>query len=892
MTQHTAAQGGATETGLTSMPDPGSIEHATPMMRQYLEVKAKYPDNMVFFRMGDFYQLFYDDAREGSKLLDLTLTRRGKSQGTDIPMAGVPFHSIDGYLAKLVKLGLSAVICDQVGEISSKPGQNTLMTREISKIITPGTTTEDGIAPEKSDNCVGCIYHDRKHSGYYAYATISLGTGEFKVSIAGSLPQIKLYVEKHPPAELCYNEEDQRIAGCFDTVCKKRLPHWSFDLKTCYENLCAQFKTSSLFGFDLENQEEGIIAAGALLEYVKSTQRVNLNHIVSIAREENSRTVILDATAKRNLELLSSLKGQRYGSLLSVLDQTCTPMGSRLLVQYISEPLRDNNELEQRYNLIGDLIKSSASDELGDILRSIGDTQRSLVRISLRSARPKDLCVLRETLAQLPAIKELLSRQFELEYLCGYANGLQPFESLHELLERAVAPVPSGMLRDGGVIADGYSEQLDELRSLMNGAGKILEDIEQRERERTGISGLKVAFNSVHGYYIEVSKANESKVPPDYIRRQTLKNYERYITEELKVLEDKTLSARDQALAMERQIFEQLLDAINGSINELMAMCALLAKLDVMLCFANNAKDRSYVRPELGDSPNIIIKEGRHPVIESISDHPFVSNSVDFSGRRVFIISGPNMGGKSTFMRQTALIALMARIGSYVPASYAMIGDIDRVFTRIGASDDLASGRSTFMVEMEETASILNNATSQSLVLMDEIGRGTSTIEGMAIARSVVEFLCTNSRPLTLFATHYHEIPLLEKTYDTIENICFKAAEHQHEIVFLYHAEKGYQNYSYAIEVGRLAGLPQSVIDRARLNLREAPKTGNGAGTELPPMQADTLEDRKNAIQLEALRGLADKIKGLDVNSTSPINALILLQQLKDEAARIAKSGP
>lgn len=792
-------------------------DNLTPMMRQYLKVKSQYPDTLVFYRLGDFYELFFEDARKAAALLDLTLTRRGTNNGEPIPMAGIPYHAVDGYLSRLVRNGHSAVICEQVGDPKEAKG---MMERKISRIITPGTVTDEGIAPDRRDNTIGCIYRGRH---YYGFAYLSLGSGTFKTTVAPDIDQLRLYIDRAAPSELVFPEtfKDETLLGLVE--CTRQIPDWNFELQSCYQLLCRQFGTESLIGFDIETLDEGICAAGALLSYVKNTQNTPLTHITAISRDECRTTVILDACAQRNLELLTNLRGEVHGSLVSVLDHTVTPMGARLLKHILVEPLRDNTLLSARLDMVQALIDHDACAALTPMVSEIGDIERAIARVGLSTSRPRDLSHIRHALSQIPAIKDYLKETGD-PALSAYGSRLEPLSEVRDFLEKAIAPVPSTFLRDGGVIAAGYSERLDSLRDLMNGSTKTLEQIEERERERTGLNTLKVSFNNVHGYYIEVSRLQSANVPPEYIRRQTLKNTERYITDELKDLETRTLNARDESLKLEKELFDEVLRYLQQHLAGLSRVARDIATLDVLLSFADVAVLNHYVRPELTTDSEIIIEDGRHPVIESLSERPFVSNSVEIKERRVLVISGPNMGGKSTFMRQTALIAILARIGSFVPATRAVIGDIDRIFTRIGASDDLVSGRSTFMVEMEETASILNNATSESLVLMDEVGRGTSSVEGEAIAGSIVEYLCERVKALTLFSTHYAKLNALEAKYPLIRNICFKAEEVNGKIVFLYQANEGSQNYSYGVEVAKLAGLPLSVVNAAREEISEENK--------------------------------------------------------------------
>lgn len=853
-----------------------SLEAVTPMMRQYLEIKHKYPDTLVFYRLGDFYELFYEDAKKIAALLDLTLTRRGTNNGEPIPMAGVPFHAVDSYISRLIKLGESVVICEQSGD----PNKKGPMTRQVSKIITPGTVTDEGIAPEHQDNLVAAIYKSRHH---YGFAYLSLGSGLFKTGICASLKDLQIYLQKISPAELVYPEQFKELSAFSKIVSQKSLPNWNFDKESCYKLLCKQFGTDSLIGFDIENLDEGICASGALLSYVKSTQNVPLYHIRTIRRDDASLNVILDATAIRNLELLTNLSGNSHGSLLKALDHTITPMGERLLKATLVSPLRDNQKVNARLNLVEALVEYSC-DLLDEKLASIGDIERITARIGLGSSRPKDLSNLRQSLEVIPEIKELLLKSAN-KYLISYANKLNPLTSIKELLTQAILEEPSTFLRDGNVIASQYNTHLDELRSLMQGSGNILENIEKREKATTGINTLKVGFNSVHGYFIEIPRSQEQKVPEGYIRRQTLKNNERYITTELKELEEKTLRAKDEALALEKEIFETILKTLQEQISSLSELSTNIAALDVLSGFAKCAILHDYVRPQISSENIIKIENGRHPVIETISNNPFIPNSTDLSSDKMLIITGPNMGGKSTFMRQSALICIMARCGCFVPAQNAIIGDIDRIFTRIGASDDLSSGRSTFMVEMEESASILNNATEKSLVIMDEVGRGTSTYEGAALAEAIASYLCKHCGCFALFSTHYPQIAKLADKLHKVRNICFKAQKSYGEIVFLYKADLGAQNYAYAVEVARLAGVPDEITNEASANIEKnltADKNPNKISEDNLAV-AEKKNEENYSKNYQCLKQIEERLQALDIDQVSPIQALNLLYQIKKD---------
>ncbi len=848
----------------------------TPMMRQYLEIKKNYKDTLVLYRLGDFYELFYEDAKKAAKLLDLTLTKRGTNNGDPIPMAGVPFHAVDNYIAKLIKLGESCVICEQIG----KPGEQRTMQRKVSKIITPGTTTEEGIAPEGQDNLTACIY---KGKNYYGYAYISLGSGTFKTTICASLKEVLLYLDKTEPTELVYPENFKELKELNFTGSTKALAPWNFELENAYRLLCSQFETSSLFGFDIENLDDGISAAGALLTYVKQTQNVQIEHIRSISRDDNSENVIIDRCALRNLELLSNLNGDKQGSLLQIIDRTTTPMGQRLLRKILVEPSRNNHKINKRLDIVEALLKSNYS-EIRHHLDDIGDIERIIARIGLSTSKPKDLAVLRDSLKKIASIKKLLDNS-ELDILKEYSQNIDPLADLEILLTNAIMEIPSTFLRDGNVIAQGYNEELDDLRNLMNGSEKLLEEIEAREKEQTGISSLKVKFNSVQGFYIEIPRSQDAKAPAHYMRKQTLKNNERYITEELKELEEKALNAKERALDIEQELFNKIILVLQQHLEALSKTSQSISFLDVLLGFAICAEENSYTRPQLSSERILTIKDGRHPVIERLSNKPFVSNSIDLGKIQMQVITGPNMGGKSTYMRQAALITIMARIGSFVPASEAIIGDIDRIFTRIGASDDLSSGRSTFMVEMQEAASIINNANSQSLVLMDEIGRGTSTYEGSALALSIAEHLVAKIKCFTLFSTHYPEIASLSSRYNNLDNICFKAQEHDGSIVFLYQANKGYQNYSYAVEVGKLAGLPQDIIVSSKkyiANISAHKVTANNSSDDksVKSEKKNNTEEQEDS-NYQKYKEIIAKIRETEINDLSPIKALNLIYELQ-----------
>ncbi|MEE9358077.1 MAG: DNA mismatch repair protein MutS [Sedimenticolaceae bacterium] len=785
------------------------------MIQQYLRIKAEYPEMLVFYRMGDFYELFFSDAEKASRLLNITLTKRGKSDGKPIPMAGIPYHAAENYLAKLGKQGESIAICEQIGDPATSKGP---VERKVMRVVTPGTVTDEALLEERQDNLLAALYGSEAQFGL---ATLDLTSGRFIIQQLNAVEALSGELERLRPAELLL-VEDYTPPGEFHLPGGiTRRPIWHFDLETAERLLTRQFGTRDLGGFGCTDQPLAIAAAGCLMQYVNDTQQSALPHIRGLSVERREETVIIDAATRRNLELDYSLSGQNQHTLAGIMDRTVTPMGSRMLRRWINRPLRDIEKVRGRHDAIGQLLEQQAHPDLKEVLQGIGDIERILARIALKSARPRDLATLRDSLSRLPALQEQLTERHAplLQQLAAEAS---THPGIVDLLQRAIIENPPMLIRDGGVLANGYDAQLDELRNLSKNADQFLLDLEAREKERTGISNLKVSYNRVHGYYIEISRSQSDSVPDDYVRRQTLKGAERFIIPELKKFEDQVLSARERSLAREKSLYDQLLDKLQESIPSLQQCATALASLDVISNFAERAERLDLSLPQLDDQPGISIVDGRHPVVEQVSDTPFVANSVELDDkRRILIITGPNMGGKSTFMRQTALIVLMACAGSFVPAASARIGPIDRIFSRIGASDDLAGGRSTFMVEMEETANILHNATKNSLVLMDEVGRGTSTFDGLSLAWSCGVELATEIRAYTLFATHYFELTTLPEEYPGIANVHLDAVEHGDSIVFLHAVREGPANQSYGLQVAALAGVPRTIIDRARFRLRE-----------------------------------------------------------------------
>ncbi len=794
----------------TSLP----IERHTPMMQQYLRIKANYPTTLVFYRMGDFYEMFFDDARIASELLDLTLTHRGHSAGDPIPMAGVPYHAVEGYLARLIKLGQSVVICEQTSDPASSKG---LVEREVTRVVTPGTVTDEALLEERVDNAIIAIHEQSKKFGI---ANLDLSSGRFTICEVETIENLLNEIDRIQPSEILI-EENFSQKQLFDKhPCVKTRPPWEFDFSNSKYALCQQFKTKDLNGFGCEDLTIAISAAGCLLQYVQQTQRTALPHIRSIALENRDESLIIDAITHRNLEITQTSQGLQKGSLFGLFDRTITPMGSRLLRRWFNRPITNQEKLIQRYQVIETLKKNSYFDEIQQQLRGLGDIERILARVALQSARPRDLVQLRLAFNRLPTLQQLL-KQFSDLQLVTIRENIQPFPKIEHLLATAIIENPPQIIRDGGVIAANYDAELDELRNLSENAENYLLDLEIRERERTGISTLKVGYNRIHGFYIEISRGQADNAPPEYIRRQTIKNSERYITPELKQFEDKVLSARSRALAREKFLYEELLKTLLNDLAPLQLCSNAIAELDVFCNLAERAEQLRLNKPILCTERKIEIQNGRHPVIEQLKSEPFIPNDTELnSEKQLLIITGPNMGGKSTYMRQTAIIVLLAHIGSFVPAEKTEIGPIDRIFTRIGASDDLTSGRSTFMVEMTETANILNNATQNSLVLIDEIGRGTSTFDGLSLAWGCASQLATKNKSLTLFATHYFELTHLANELTHVHNFHVEAHEYKDSIVFMHKIKPGAASQSYGLQVAKLAGIPQNVITLAQQKLK------------------------------------------------------------------------
>ncbi|MGB5607367.1 MAG: DNA mismatch repair protein MutS [Gammaproteobacteria bacterium] len=841
----------------------------TPMMKQYLNIKSEHPDILLFYRMGDFYELFYSDARRAARLLDITLTSRGQSAGAPIPMAGVPVHAIDQYLGRLVQQGESVAICEQVGAVTGKGP----VERKVVRIVTPGTVTEEALLNDRQDNLLVAV---NRIGADWGLASLDLAGARFSVQQLQGTEALLSELQRLQAAELITSEDITLPAEAAQHRGLRHQPPWSFDTGSARGLLTEQFGTKDLSGFGCEDLPAAIGAAGALLQYVRNTQRTALPHLRSLQVENRSDGLVLDAATRRNLELEESVSGQHQHTLTGVLDRTATTMGGRLLRRWLHRPVRDQELLRQRHRCIEQLRDGILHAELHARLGGIADIERILTRIALKSARPRDLAGLCTSLGLLPALQQQLAGMHD-PLLADLAARIGQHPEVHRLLVRAVRENPPVLIRDGGVLATGYDATLDGLRDLSEHGDRILVDMETRERERSGIANLKIRYNRVHGYYIEVSRLQADQVPDDYQRRQTLKSVERYITPELKTHEDQVLSARERALALEKSLYNELLELLSADLEALGACAAALAELDVLATFAERSLALNLSCPTLTDRPGIAIEGGRHLVVEQMLDGTFIPNNTRLNPRqRMLIITGPNMGGKSTFMRQTALIVLLAHIGSYVPADTAVIGPVDRIYSRIGAADDLAGGRSTFMVEMTETANILNNATENSLVLMDEIGRGTSTYDGLSLAWACAVDLATRIKAFTLFATHYFELTQLPEHYDSIANVHLEAVEHDDRIVFLHAVKEGPADRSYGLHVAALAGVPPAVIARARERLLELEQEEQPTGTAAQPQLA--------LFQPPGEHPLVEALDGIDPDTLTPLQAQRLLYTLKELA--------
>lgn len=850
------------------------LSQHTPMMRQYLALKAQHPHTLLFYRMGDFYELFFEDAEKAARLLDITLTARGQSAGQPIKMAGIPYHAAEQYLARLVKLGESVVICEQIGDPATSKGP---VERAVARIVTPGTLTDAALLDDKRDNWLLAAQATRNLIGL---ARLNLASGEFILTEIAP-EQWPATLERIRPAEIVLPESFALEIATESA--RTRQPDWFFEFESAQRQLCEHFRVASLTGFGAEGLQPAVAAAGALLQYARATQARALPHVQALQVENETAYLGLDAATRRNLELTETLRGQPAPTLLSLLDNCMTGMGTRLLRHSLHHPLREPGAPAARHQAVDDLLADYGrlARTLRNELKGMADIERISGRIALANARPRDLSSLREGLHRLAHLHLPLA-EAEAPLLHTLLHDLETPAATLDLLQRAIADEPGAQVRDGGVIATGFDAELDELRALNDNCGAFLLELEGRERERTGITTLKVEYNRVHGFYIEVSNANAAKVPDDYRRRQTLKNAERYITPELKTFEDKALSAQERSLAREKLLYEQILAELMPAVPTLQRIARAVALLDMLCGFADTALQKQWCRPEFSREIGLHIEAGRHPVVEAemaASAEAFIANDVRLaSERRMLLITGPNMGGKSTYMRQTALIALLAHVGSFVPAKRAVLGPLDRIFTRIGASDDLASGRSTFMVEMTEAAAILHHATDKSLVLMDEIGRGTSTFDGMALAFAILRHLVEKNASLTLFATHYFELTRLAHEYPMLANVHLDAVEHNDRIVFLHALEEGPANQSYGIQVAALAGIPAAVVRAAKKQLRELEQRA-----AVDPLQPDLFASEPPLLEPEPAlpHPAVDRLATLDPDSLSPREALQALYDLK-----------
>ncbi len=836
----------------------------TPMMQQYLRIKSEYPDMLLFYRMGDFYELFFDDAKRASHLLDLTLTHRGQSADKPIPMAGLPYHAVENYLARLIKKGESVAICEQIGDPATSKGP---VERQVTRIITPGTVTDEALLDARKDNLLVALHQLRQKIGL---AWVDLSSGRFHLLELQENNQLTAELTRLQPAELLLQESSPLYDYCTSFPVKTR-PGWEFNADSARKLLCDQFATKDLTAFGEQEYPTALIAAGALLAYLQTTQKQALPHLSAITLENSQEYLQLDAATQKHLELFENIQGKNEHCLLSVLDHTACVMGSRLLKRWIGRPLKQQHLIQERQEAIREIINYQQNTSLHQFLKQVCDIERIVSRIALKSARPRDLIALRHTLGILPALNTSLQKNAAplIQQLKHY---ISPLPMLLELLNSAIVENPPVLIRDGGVIAAGFDEELDELKTLSTNANETLLKLEQDEKERTGLSTLKFGFNSVQGFYIELSKSQSEKAPVHYQRKQTLKNVERYITPELKLFEEKVLSAQAKALAREKWLYENLLLEIQNYMSQLTHLAQALATLDVLVTLAERAQSFNWNCPKLVPTAGISIQAGRHPVIEQLLQEQFIANNLDLKpDQNILLITGPNRGGKSTYMRQTALIVLLAYIGSFVPAEAATIGPIDRIFTRIGASDDLASGRSTFMVEMTETAQILRQATAESLVLIDEIGRGTSTYDGMALAYACCTYLATVIKAYTLFSTHYFELTSLPDEWSCIRNVHLQASVTNGRIIFLYHVEDGPADRSYGLEVAALAGIPTEVLKlaHAHLNLMQEPRK--------------TVS--QHSVQIARSSPIVTALANIDPDKLTAKQALDLIYQLKNMEA-------
>ena len=839
------------------------------MMQQFLRIKADHPRDLLFYRMGDFYELFFDDAKRAAELLDITLTARGTSAGEPIPMCGVPYHAAENYLARLVKAGISVAIVEQIGDPATSKGP---VDRQVVRVVTPGTLSDEALLDDKVDNLLLAI---SQHQERYGIAYLDLSTGRFRVLEISGEEALTGELQRLDPAETLYHESIYHPVITARRGARSQ-PAWEFDSQSAQRALNTQFQTHDLQGFGCDDLELAIGAAGCLLQYVKDTQRSNLPHIRSIQQENLAESVILDVATRRNLEIDLNMTGGHSNTLLSVMDSCVTAMGSRLLRRWLHRPLTDIEILRQRHGAIHALCENDVYEPVRNALKPVGDMERILTRVALRSARPRDLTRMLSSLQALPKMRAELS-SLTADLLCALSAQTGDYPQMCDLLSSAIIENPPVVIRDGGVIADGYDQELDKLRQISTNAGQFLLDIEQRERQITGISTLKVGYNRVHGYYIEISRAQSDQAPAEYIRRQTLKNAERFITPELKEFEDKALSSKSRALAREKGLYDELLERLNEQLLALQNTAAAVAEIDVLANLAERADNLNLCQPQFCDEQVFEVIAGRHLVVEQVLQEPFIANDTLLNEqRRMLLITGPNMGGKSTYMRQNAVIALLAHIGSYVPASAAKLGPLDRIFTRIGSSDDLAGGRSTFMVEMTETANILHNASPHSLVLMDEVGRGTSTFDGLSLAWAAAVQLARSVKAFTLFSTHYFELTRLPEQCPTMANVHLDATEHQDHVVFLHNIQEGPANRSFGLQVAKLAGIPAPVLQAAQEKLLELER-----GAILEQQANADFRAQDDLFSAHQPHPVIDLLKAVNVDDLTPREALDTLYELK-----------
>ncbi|TXR54055.1 DNA mismatch repair protein MutS [Reinekea thalattae] len=858
----------------------------TPMMQQYFKLKKQHPDDLLFYRMGDFYELFFDDAKSAARLLDITLTKRGHSNGEPIPMAGIPFHAAENYIAKLVQLGKTVAICEQIGDPATSKGP---VERKVVRVLTPGTLTDEAFLQDRQESILAAIFKTPNNE-QWGVATLDMASGRFNLMELENQSALINELERIKPSELLVAEDgleaNPLLAEQLNSYLVRKQPSWHFEFDSAFDALTKQLGTKDLSGFGVEEMTLATQAAGCLLDYAKETQRSELPHIQSLSAESHDDSVILDAATRRNLEIDTNIRGESDHTLFQHMDLCSTTMASRLLRRWLNRPIRCKQTLEQRLHAIETLLKDFSFEQINSTLKPIGDIERVLSRIALLSARPRDLVRLKEALKVAPILQEQLLSCSESPLLHELTTQLTTKADWLDELSAALKDNPPVVIREGGVIADGYDDELDELRSLDTNAGEFLTQLELRERERTGLSTLKVGYNRVHGYYIEISKAQSAEAPTEYVRRQTLKNAERFITPELKQFEDKALSARSRSLAREKHLYDQLIQKLANDLQPLQKFCQALIQVDVLSTLANCADSYDWRKPVLVDEPTIDIKAGRHPVVESLIENAFVPNDTQLNPDcSLQVITGPNMGGKSTYMRQVAVISLLACIGSYVPAEQATIGSLDRIYTRMGSSDDIAGGRSTFMVEMTETASILNNASEHSLVIMDEVGRGTSTFDGLSLAWASACQLAENTKALTLFATHYFEMTALANQYPNTQNVHLDATEHKDRLVFLHRVQIGPASQSYGIQVAKLAGLPANVIAQAKLKLSELEGSTSVSDSKPTPALLQSTQEQPAQADLFASspHPIVESLSHLELDRMTPKQALDWLYQQKQQ---------